>query len=111
MEFLEGFDYATAGLIHRLNTTGSCLGSGDSGDIRHLFLDGGFPQIAVIRCLIGTDGSVNDQIHLAVYDQIVDIGTTFIQLVNKLRENARISQSLLISLVRTTMPITWQCYS
>ena len=98
VQLLQGFHHTATGFIHGLDAAGGCLGGSNGGDIRHLLLDGSLTQIAVIAGAVRTHGCVDDQIHLSVGDQIVDIGSSLIQFIYKLRQDARVGEDLLSTL-------------
>jgi len=63
-------------------------GGGDGGDVGYLVLDGRLSDIGVVILAGLAYGCVYDQLDLAIFYGVIDIGPTFMQLQYQLRSDA-----------------------
>ena len=82
MDLLQGFHFPVAMQLHVVDALGGCPGGSHGGHIRNLGLDGGFPQVAVVIHAVLSGRRVDDQVNVAVGDQIQDIGASLVELLH-----------------------------
>ena len=90
MPLLQGPDLAGAAAVDLRDPLGRRLCGCHGGDVRDLVLDGGFSQVAVVVNAFLAGRRVDDQLDIAVGDEVQDVRTSFVQLLDLYARNARV---------------------
>ena len=96
VQFLQRANDTAAGFVHGFDTADSRFSGSHGGNVRDFFSDGRFAQIAVICSAVCRFGRIDDQVDLAVGDQVGSVGSaSFADLIHKFRNNMGICQCFL----------------
>ena len=81
MKGLQGMYLTSAMLLHIKDSFGRCKTCSHGGDIGNFALDRRFTQIAVVVCAVFSHRGIDNQLDLAVGDQIQNFRTSFGELL------------------------------